>query len=134
MYPPSNLQFKNSDKLRTSYDNVILLGDFNVGDKNVRVSEHMQSKKSFLPKILFQNLRKSLLYLKRMIYLTKAILPILRKVYDRITRNQIYLYLNKIFSKYQCGFWKAFSVNTITLRWLKNGVNLSILAGRQLQF
>ena len=25
-------------------------------------------------------------------------------------QNQIYPYLNKIFSKYQCGFWKGFSV------------------------
>ena len=44
-----------------------------------------------------------------MINLTKAILPILRKVYNKIMRNQIYLYLDKTFSEYQNGFRKKFS-------------------------
>ena len=38
-----------------------------------------------------------------------SILPNLSKVYKRIMQNQIYPYLNKIFSKYQCSFWKRFS-------------------------
>ena len=38
-----------------------------------------------------------------------SILPNLSKVYERIMQNQIYPYLNKIFSKYQCGFQKGFS-------------------------
>ena len=38
-----------------------------------------------------------------------SILPNLSKVYERIMQNQIYPYLNKIFSKYQCGFRKGFS-------------------------
>ena len=32
------------------------------------------------------------------------------KAYERIMQNHIYPYLNKIFSKYQCGFRKGFSV------------------------
>ena len=38
-----------------------------------------------------------------------SILPNLSKVYERIMQNQIYPYLNKNFSKYQCGFRKGFS-------------------------
>ena len=38
-----------------------------------------------------------------------SILPNHSKVYERIMQNQIYPYLNKILSKYQCGFWKGFS-------------------------
>ena len=38
-----------------------------------------------------------------------SILPNLSKVYERIMQNQIYPYLNKIFSKYQCGFRNGFS-------------------------
>ena len=38
-----------------------------------------------------------------------SILPNHSKVYERIMQNQIYPYLNKIFSKYQCDFWKGFS-------------------------
>ena len=37
------------------------------------------------------------------------ILPNLSKVYEQIMQNQIYSYLNKVFSKYQCGFRKGFS-------------------------
>ena len=42
-------------------------------------------------------------------YRPKSILPNLSKVYERIMQNQIYLYLNKIFAKYQCDFRKGFS-------------------------
>ena len=38
-----------------------------------------------------------------------SILPKPSKVYERIMQNQIYRYLNKFFSKYQCGFRKGFS-------------------------
>ena len=38
-----------------------------------------------------------------------SILLSLSKVYEGIMHNQIYPYLNKIFSKYQCGFRKGFS-------------------------
>ena len=38
-----------------------------------------------------------------------SILLKLSKVYERIMQNQIYTYLNKIFSKYQYGFRKGFS-------------------------
>ena len=38
-----------------------------------------------------------------------SILPNLSKVYERIMQNQIFTYLNKIFSKEQCGFRKGFS-------------------------
>ena len=39
-------------------------------------------------------------------YLPISILP---KVYERIMDNQIYPYLSKHFSEYQCSFWKGFS-------------------------
>ena len=42
-------------------------------------------------------------------YRSTSILPNLSKVYERIMQNQIYPNLNKIFSKYQCGFRKGFS-------------------------
>ena len=42
-------------------------------------------------------------------YRPMSILPKLSKVYARIMQNQIYPYLNKFFSKYQCGFRKGFS-------------------------
>ena len=36
-----------------------------------------------------------------------SILPNLSKVYERLTCNQIYLYFQTIFSKFQCGFRKG---------------------------
>ena len=42
-------------------------------------------------------------------YLPISILPNLSKVYERIMDNQIYPYLSKKFSKYQCNVRKGFS-------------------------
>ena len=38
-----------------------------------------------------------------------SILPNLSKIYERFMQNQMYPYLNQIFSKYQCGFRKGCS-------------------------
>ena len=55
---------KTLDKLSTSYDNIILLDDFNVEPEEAKMTvlEHVQSKKSCLSKNLFQKPRKSLVY------------------------------------------------------------------------
>ena len=37
-----------------------------------------------------------------------SILPNLSKIYERFMQNQMYPYLNQIFSKYQCGFRKGY--------------------------
>ena len=38
-----------------------------------------------------------------------TILPVISKVYERCMYNQIYVYLNKILSKWQCGFRQGYS-------------------------
>ena len=38
-----------------------------------------------------------------------SILPNLSKIYERFMQNQMYPYLNQIFSKYQCGFRKGYN-------------------------
>ena len=38
-----------------------------------------------------------------------SILPNLSKIYERFMQNQMYPYLNQIFSKYQCGFKKGYN-------------------------
>ena len=40
-----------------------------------------------------------------------SILPNLSKIYERFMQNQMYPYLNQIFSKYQCGFRKGYNCN-----------------------
>ena len=42
-------------------------------------------------------------------YRTIGILPKLGKIYERFMQNQMYPYLNQIFSKYQCGFRKGYN-------------------------
>ena len=44
-------------------------------------------------------------------YQSLSILLTFSQVYERIMQNHIYPYLNKFFSKYQCGFRKGFSVH-----------------------
>ena len=38
-----------------------------------------------------------------------SILPVLSKVYERCMYDQMYVYLNKILSKWQCGFRQEYS-------------------------
>ena len=42
-------------------------------------------------------------------YRLVSILPNLSKIYERFMQNQMYPYLNQIFSKYQCGFRKGYN-------------------------
>ena len=42
-------------------------------------------------------------------YRPVTILPNLNKIYERFMQNQMYPYLNQIFSKYQCGFRKVYN-------------------------
>ena len=44
-------------------------------------------------------------------YRTTSILPNLSKICERFMQNQMYPYLNQIFSKYQCGFRKGYSAH-----------------------
>ena len=37
-------------------------------------------------------------------------LPVLSKVYEKCMYDQMYLYLNKILSKWQCGFRQGYSI------------------------
>ena len=55
---------KTLDKLSTSCDNIIFLGEFNVEPVEAKMSEflNIQSKKSCLSKNLFQEPRKSFVY------------------------------------------------------------------------
>ena len=53
-----------------------------------------------------------------------SILPNLSKVYERCMYNQISVFFEQIFSKYQCGFRKGFSAQTCLVamleKWKKN--------------
>ena len=42
-------------------------------------------------------------------YRPVSILPVLSKVYERCMYDQMYAYLNKILSKWQCGFRQGYS-------------------------
>ena len=53
---------KTLDNLGTSYDNILLLADFNVEPEEAKMSEDVQSKKSCLSKNFFQRPRKSFVY------------------------------------------------------------------------
>ena len=59
-----------------------------------------------------------------------SIVPNLSKVYERIMQNQIYPYLNKIFSKYQCGFGKGFSAQHCLIAMIEK-LSQSLDSGRQ---
>ena len=52
-----------------------------------------------------------------------SILPNLSKIYERFMQNQMYSYLNQIFSKCQCGFRKGYNsqhcLMTIIEKWHK---------------
>ena len=50
-----------------------------------------------------------------------SILPNLSKVYERLTCNQIYLYFQTIFSKFQRGFRKGLNAQHCLLVMKKNG-------------
>ena len=63
-----------------------------------------------------------------------SILPNLSKVYEQIMQNQIYSYLNKIFSKYQCGFQKGFSAQHCLIAMIEKWHQSLDSGGRQLQF
>ena len=58
-------------------------------------------------------------------YRAISILPNLGKVYEQIMQNQIYPYLNKIFSKYQCGFREKFSAQHCLIAMIKKMVSVS---------
>ena len=42
-------------------------------------------------------------------YRPVSILPVLSKVYEKCMYDQMYVYLNKILSKWQCGFRQGYS-------------------------
>ena len=44
-----------------------------------------------------------------------SILPVISKIYERLTRDQMYKYFDQIFSKFQCGFRKGFSTQICLL-------------------
>ena len=58
-------------------------------------------------------------------YRAISILPNHGKVYERIMQNQIYPYLNKIFSKYQCGFREKFTSQHCLIAMIKKMVSVS---------
>ena len=43
-------------------------------------------------------------------YRPVSILPIVSKIFEKIMSNQLSTYFEKILSKFQCGFWKGFSI------------------------
>ena len=57
------------------------------------------------------------------IYRPISILPNLSKIYEQFRQNQMYPYLNQIFSKYQCGFKKGYNAQhclmTMIEKWHK---------------
>ena len=63
-------------------------------------------------------------------YWSLSILLNLSKVYERIMQNHIYPYLNKIFLKYQCGFWKGFSAQHCLIAMIEKWYQ-SLDSGRQ---
>ena len=48
-----------------------------------------------------------------------SILPNLSKVYKKLMYNQIYPYFDKLFSKFQCGFWKNFNAQHCLLAMIE---------------
>ena len=64
-------------------------------------------------------------------YRPVSILPVLSKVYERCRYDQMYVYLNKILSKWQCGFRQGYSTEHYLLimaeKWRqsleKGGIN-----------
>ena len=71
-----------------------------------------------------------------------AILPNLSKVYERLMYNQISPYFDSVFSKFQCGFRKGFSVQhcllTTVEKWCKaldeGGEKGAVLTGLSIAF
>ena len=51
-------------------------------------------------------------------------IPTLSKVYEILKYNQMYLYFDKIFSKFQCGFQKGFNaqhcLSTMIEKWRRS--------------
>ena len=54
-------------------------------------------------------------------YRPTSILPNLSKIYERFMQNQMYPYLNQIFSKYQCGFREGYNAQHCLMaqKWRK---------------
>ena len=48
-------------------------------------------------------------------YRPVSILTVISKIYERLMYDQMYKYFNQIFSKFQCGFRKAFSTQNCLL-------------------
>ena len=53
-------------------------------------------------------------------YRPVSILPIIYKLYERLMYDQMYKYLDQIFSKFQCGFRKGFSTQNCLLYMIEN--------------
>ena len=47
--------------------------------------------------------------------ITIGILPVISKTYERLLYDQMYQYFDQIFSKFQCGFPKAFATQNYLL-------------------
>ena len=68
-------------------------------------------------------------------YRPVSILPVLSKVYERCMYDQMYAYLNKILSKWQCGFRQGYSTQhcllIMTEKWRqcldKGGISGALL-------
>ena len=56
-------------------------------------------------------------------YRLASILPTLSMVYERLLYNQMYPYFNKLFSKFQCGFRKAFNAQHCLITMIEKKVN-----------
>ena len=56
-------------------------------------------------------------------YSPVSILPIISKMFEKILSNQLYIYFENVFSKFQCGFRKGFSTQHCLLlmieKWKK---------------
>ena len=53
-------------------------------------------------------------------YRPVSILPIVSKMFEKIMSNQLLSYFEKIVSKFQCDFWKGFSIQHCLLLMLEN--------------
>ena len=53
-------------------------------------------------------------------YRPVSILPVIPKIYERLTYDKMYKYFDQIFSKFQCGFCKGFSTQNCLLHMIEN--------------
>ena len=57
------------------------------------------------------------------------VLPNLSKIYERFMQNQMYPYLNQIFSKYQCGFRKGYNAQYCLMAMIEKWRKLLDIGG-----